>query len=291
MERGHPHEVRCPHGHNPFTCNACRQDTSSLISFTIAKQKGWLRDGTVPLTKREESIISVLDWQLPPQGEPVGWCGYFATGPMSEAAEREPVIAGMIAEKLEAGGSPVLVWTFDDILTYPSGADLVDRVLFIGSKIGARDADGKPRTIIATGFSQSKRLTEAGVRDALTWSLSVKQDQAGAKRMMDFLLELRGQPDKDRFVNEHISNISERERVWALFLAYRYVAGSSWQAIATRKNSPRDTIQMGTVAPDEIYLLLNAFQTGGNGASYKSDMVARWEETALFYSSPYRVDD
>ncbi|MFA4845221.1 MAG: hypothetical protein WC654_01545 [Patescibacteria group bacterium] len=249
-------------------------DQSILKSSKDASQDGLLRLGDVPLSEREQSIIHTIEWNVPESNEYVGNTGYFSTGSIKDV-ERESVIARLFVEGFELGGAAVNILSADRLLTDPSAQDLVRRTLSIGDAIGVREA-GKPRVIIVTGFAQSKFLTSAGVASALDHILKSDYDEKKIEQILT-------SPVKETTTTDLFPEYSDT--AWALLLARRYMAGSSWQAVAARKNSHHETIILITVGPDEIFRLVNAYQT--NDLLVPSDMVKRWEEG--IYSPPSKI--
>lgn len=255
----------CPHGNSPYSCPECGSSEEFLRSVGSGTESGLIRGADVALDDHERSILKTIDWNVPGEGEQNGGAGFFATGPMSDR-EREAAIADAVVRGFERGGAIVQLVSADSLLTDPSALGIVDRVLNIGHVKGAR-LDGNPRVMIVTGFSQSPRLTEEGIRKAIDRIVGRRIDSEGLERIMK-------SPDKD---SAAVSGSQEETEInWAMLLARRFVANGTWQAVAKRKNTPRETIYLMTVAPNEIFDLVNAFQSGD--PLHRSDMVARWQE-------------
>lgn len=267
---------KCIHRHSPYTCDWCSSSEAMLKSKEEAMRSGLLCEGEVELTERESAIINTLDWNLAGPGEETGEAGYFSTGPLSDS-KREGVIAWKIVEGFERGGAEVQILSADDLLIDSSAQDLVRRVISIGDTHGVRTADGKPRVIVVTGFLKSKHITDNGVRLAIE---RIQQNQF-EKKNLELILQSQ---DKEKAMAATVAS-RDTESSWALLLAMRYAALSSWQSVAKRKNSRHDTICLVTVAPDEIFYLVNIFQTGNSGDW--SDMVQRWREG--IFSPPKRI--
>ncbi len=258
---------RCRHGNGSHECRTCRTDESFLQMPDKALESGVLsKEEIADLSDDEQGAIQTIDWNVPEPNDIVGGAGFFSTGPM-KAKGREAAVAEKIVTGFEKGGAHVQILPVDDLLLDPSPLDLVERVLAIGKEHGTRVA-GKPRVIIVTGFSSSKLLHNEGIYGAIGQILNGQTD----RKMGENLFRA---PDKARAVASLPPE--QAEMAWALQLAMRYAAISSWQAVASRKNNLKhDTIILMTVAPDEIYSLVNSFQTGRSTGL--SDMVQRWRE-------------
>lgn len=244
---------------------------STLKEFFLKPNPNLAQPGEISLTEYEQNLPNTLNWNLNP--EYVAGAGIIQSGSIYDFA-REVAFTAKIKEGLEQGGCTVHLMPIDILLEILPVVSIPYKIEGLGKDphVGVRDQAGKPRAVIITGFSQSKFLTERGLR----WLMEASEGK-------DFG-NVKKRADSEVFPNEslsesleEISNQEERERIAAYVFAHNFF--DNWQCLATRKNTQKENIITMIVMPKEALEAFLAYETGTRrpiGA--QSDFLFRMRE-------------
>ncbi len=200
----------------------------------------------------------------------VGGVGFISSGEaFTEATEARSTLLAQQAFQ-EVGAAPLLV-PIDAILLRHVGLEMSHRIRLLGDDpdFGVRDTEGRPRTMIVTGFTTSRYIRQEHFQSLLELAEKDMKELDRLLKMIDTYF--------DKSLEEVLMSLPEAERELfpALVFLYEY-AHTKWQSVAARKNTEHETIIFLTVAPRIVHELVIAVQTAG--ASLRSPMFRRSAE-------------